>query len=556
MATQLQIRRGTASQIAAFTGAEGEVVVNTTNDSIVVSDGSTAGGFEQARADLNNVSDASLNAALTGNTVSALTITTLTLGSTAITATGAEINILDGVTATAAELNILDGVTSTTAELNILDGVTSTAAELNILDGVTATTAELNYVDGVTSAIQTQIDAKAPLASPTFTGTVTVPGLISQATANSYLAGAAQIKSLAGDISYITNVGGNFLISNSSTTDQFVLSSAGNLLVSGGTVSASGLLSVAVGNTSGGALVAQDTNGAKMEVQAAGGLGYVGTTSNHSVLFLTNNAEAFRITAARDMYFGSSSGNQADVGHIMQANGVLYNTADGSAPLRIRRNTSDGDIFKLSKDAAVVGSIGSISGVVSYIVLDPRSSVKGAGIAGASNSASEGIINPTDRTGAFADAAISLGGSSTRWKDLYLSGGAYLGGTAAANRLDSYEEGTFQMTMTGVSGNVGYGKYVKIGSLVHWQFYSGAVVVAGSGAATLTGLPFATTSSPSCYTTFNTAHNTYSGTATTGYLQSGGVNAYITAPNTTSSAPLVAGNPKYIMASGTYYTDL
>jgi hypothetical protein len=60
-------------------------------------------------------------------------------------------------------------VTSSAAELNILDGVTATAAELNILDGVTATTAELNYVDGVTSAIQTQIDTKAPSASPTLT---------------------------------------------------------------------------------------------------------------------------------------------------------------------------------------------------------------------------------------------------------------------------------------------------------------------------------------------------------------------------------------------------
>jgi hypothetical protein len=39
------------------------------------------------------------------------------------------------VTASAAELNLLDGVTSTTAELNILDTVTSTAAELNKLDG-------------------------------------------------------------------------------------------------------------------------------------------------------------------------------------------------------------------------------------------------------------------------------------------------------------------------------------------------------------------------------------------------------------------------------------
>ena len=53
-----------------------------------------------------------------------------------------------------------------------LTGVTATAAEINLLDGVTATTTELNYVDGVTSAIQTQIDTKAPIASPTFTGTV------------------------------------------------------------------------------------------------------------------------------------------------------------------------------------------------------------------------------------------------------------------------------------------------------------------------------------------------------------------------------------------------
>jgi len=59
----------------------------------------------------------------------------LSINGTAVTATAAELNILDGVTSTAAELNILDGVTSTTAELNILDGVTSTAAELNILDG-------------------------------------------------------------------------------------------------------------------------------------------------------------------------------------------------------------------------------------------------------------------------------------------------------------------------------------------------------------------------------------------------------------------------------------
>ena len=36
---------------------------------------------------------------------------------------------------------------------------------------VTSTATELNYSDGVTSNIQTQLDAKAPTAGPTFTGT-------------------------------------------------------------------------------------------------------------------------------------------------------------------------------------------------------------------------------------------------------------------------------------------------------------------------------------------------------------------------------------------------
>lgn len=69
-----------------------------------------------------------------------------------VTATAAEINVLDGIpaTLTAAELGILDGVTATAAEINVLDGIpaTLTASELGILDGVTATAAEINIVDG------------------------------------------------------------------------------------------------------------------------------------------------------------------------------------------------------------------------------------------------------------------------------------------------------------------------------------------------------------------------------------------------------------------------
>jgi len=71
--------------------------------------------------------------------------------------------------------NVNGAVTPTPAEMNVLDGAVVSAADLTKLGQVTATSTELNYVDGVTSAIQTQMDLKAPLASPALTGTPTVP---------------------------------------------------------------------------------------------------------------------------------------------------------------------------------------------------------------------------------------------------------------------------------------------------------------------------------------------------------------------------------------------
>ncbi len=49
MSEQLQLRRGTAAQVAAFTGAQGECVVDTTSNRLVVNDGATAGGFAAAK---------------------------------------------------------------------------------------------------------------------------------------------------------------------------------------------------------------------------------------------------------------------------------------------------------------------------------------------------------------------------------------------------------------------------------------------------------------------------------------------------------------------------
>jgi len=48
MATVLKLRRGTTAEHSTFTGAEGEVTVDITKDTLVVHDGSTAGGFPLA----------------------------------------------------------------------------------------------------------------------------------------------------------------------------------------------------------------------------------------------------------------------------------------------------------------------------------------------------------------------------------------------------------------------------------------------------------------------------------------------------------------------------
>lgn len=129
-------------------------------------------GSVVANGDVSDASD--LNTPLADLEADANVARPIVAGGTgASSAADALVNL--GLTATAAEINILDGATVSTAEINVLDGLTASTAELNILDGATLTVTELNYVDGVTSAIQTQIDAKAALASPALTGTPTAP---------------------------------------------------------------------------------------------------------------------------------------------------------------------------------------------------------------------------------------------------------------------------------------------------------------------------------------------------------------------------------------------
>ena len=140
------------------------------------------GAFTVANTSGNVVTSGTLSAGAT-------TVSGLTIGSTAVSSTAAELNLLDTsaagtitnskaliygsggeVNATKLQVGGVD-ITSTPAELNLLDGVTGLVqGDFTKLAAVDTTAVELNYVGGVTSGIQGQINAKASLASPTFTG--------------------------------------------------------------------------------------------------------------------------------------------------------------------------------------------------------------------------------------------------------------------------------------------------------------------------------------------------------------------------------------------------
>tara|TARA_Y100000004_G_scaffold45343_1_gene49797 strand:- start:3130 stop:5472 length:2343 start_codon:yes stop_codon:yes gene_type:complete len=118
------LKAGGGTTYGTLTSSSGDLSINqTTSDKDIIFTGNDGGSTITALTlDMSDAGSASFNDKVT------IGDGKLVLNSTAVTATAAELNILDGVTSTAAELNILDGVTSTATELNIMDGGTSASS--------------------------------------------------------------------------------------------------------------------------------------------------------------------------------------------------------------------------------------------------------------------------------------------------------------------------------------------------------------------------------------------------------------------------------------------
>ena len=200
------------------------------------------------------------------------------------------------------------------------------------------------------------------------------------------------------------------------------------------------------------------------------------------------NATAITIDSSENVLVGKTSNSFGTTGVALNPDGSNNMTRSGDPALALNRLSSDGAILGLYKDGATVGSIGSESGNIFFEGGTNKTGIRVSG---------SGIL-PRDN-GVDADDAVSLGQSALRFKNLYLSGGVYLGGTGAGNKLEDVEVGNFTPFLDNATGGntASYssqsGHYVKVGDLIYCQFRIHITAKgSGSGNIRVGGLPFST----------------------------------------------------------------
>ena len=216
-----------------------------------------------------------------------------------------------------------------------------------------------------------------------------------------------------------------------------------------------------------------------------------------------NGSEYVRITSAGDLLVGTTSSNPisaTDDGIAISGGGYILASRASNNSAAFDRRTTDGDIVKFYKDGTTVGSIGSRLGRA--YLYSPYGT--GAGLRFGDN-----IIQPSDSDGTDRNNATDLGSTSSRFKDLYLSGtataGAFVGDGSGLSNLPGFPAGTAMLFVqtaapTGwtkstahdnkalrlVSGAVGSGGSAAFTTAFGTPAVSGSVSLSGSvGATTL-----------------------------------------------------------------------
>ena len=267
-------------------------------------------------------------------------------------------------------------------------------------------------------------------------------------------------------------------------------------------------------------------------VLRAGGIGSTSTGLRFDVANAGAESEAARINSDGILLVGRTSFGFGGSGHAIRPTLSAVFNNDGGAAVIANRNTSDGTIVDFRKDGGSVGSIG-VKGSHTYF----GSSDVGLYANGSGNN----ILPFSTATTNYRDAGIDVGNSNYRFKNLYLSGGVYLGGTGSANLLDDYEEGTWTPVLSDAAtgGNTGTFTnngclYTKIGNIVSLYINISAISTTGMTSGNvfyIQGLPFVTQSINRWIGSAETRDITSSGYLS---LNSGGNASYMRLSDTSS----------------------
>lgn len=196
----------------------------------------------------------------------------------------------------------------------------------------------------------------------------------------------------------------------------------------------------------------------------------IGTLGASNGMYVAvGGSEAMRIDSSGNLLVANTTpvifSSSSITGHNIAASGSVQHNTSAETTMYLNRLSTDGTILDLRKDGSTVGVIGTRSGSIGI----------GNGDVGLEFNASNNDIYPKNvTTNSLSDANIDLGSGSYRFKDLYLSGGVYLGGTGSANKLDRYEEGQWNLTCTAFTISNGLANYRVIGDVCYaWFFING-----------------------------------------------------------------------------------
>jgi hypothetical protein len=400
MADQLQLRGGTTSEHATFTGALREVTVDTDKDTLVVHDNALAGGYPLLRQDLSNLPAGTID--------------------------NADIN---------ASAAIVDTKLDTIATAGKVSNSATTATNANTASAIVARDASGNFSAGtITAALTGAASSNVLKAGDTMTGALVVP-LASEATPS---------LTFTGDLNTgIYSPGVDQVAVATNGTARLYIASDGKVGV--GTTNPPNRLSVLQGEKIN---FCASSNGAAY--------GYITGDNSNNLAFGYDTTETARIDSSGRLLVGTSSA-RSDFFSTLSSKLQIEGTDSATAAASITRNSADasGAILTIAKTrGAAVGGTTIVNsndtlGIIAFQGYDSTDFRPAAYL----TAEVDGTPGANDMPGRIILSTTATGASSPTERMRIDSSGRLLVGTSSSSQVGSSLDAALQVESTSQAGS-------------------------------------------------------------------------------------------------------